>query len=92
MAKNNAFNNYTIDLGDSHTGIDKLGVDSIFDSYTGYSNSLCIVCNTNTPSHKMIPQHKHLDTAEIQDKGYVCDYCLSVKAINPLDFKLQPLR
>lgn len=85
------FNISKADLGNNTMGIDRLGIDELFSSASTGTAHRCLVC-TNMPDYKMIPKHKRVATAEIEDRGYVCKHCVSIQAINPTDFKLKELK
>lgn len=88
MANNTPFNTFEYDLGSSDIGMDKLGVDEMFLSISYQPQ--CVICG-QTPKYKLIPKHKHVDTAFIQDKGYVCEHCLGIGHVSPQDYKLKKL-
>lgn len=84
------FNNSTSNLGSSTEGIDRAGVDDLFTSSYLRTHTSCLICG-NGAKYKLIPKHKHLNTAEIQDKGYACVHCIQSKFISPTDYKLVDL-
>ena len=88
---NNHFQLSEYDLGaDPNTeGISKEQVDDIFLGLNT-TGSLCLICG-NTADYKLVPKHKHLNTAEIQDRGFVCTHCLQAH-INPNDYGVRKLR
>lgn len=91
MSSNTRFDISTNDLGDVTSGLDRLGVDQAFTMNHLHTASICLVCNYNKPKYKMIPKHKRLNTAEIQDRGYICEHCVSIQAINPTEYRLKEL-
>ena len=84
------FNISSNDLGNSDIGIDRLGIDQLFSTANSGTSHRCIVC-TNIPHYKMVPRHRKVATAEIADRGYVCQHCVRIQAINPNDFNLKEL-
>jgi len=91
MSRNNSpFDISTHDLGDATSGIDRLGVDQAFSTASLHSATTCIICN-NTAAYKLIPKHKHLNTAEIEDRGYACQHCITQRYVSPDDYGLREL-
>lgn len=70
-------------------GMSKEGVDSSL-QHTIYSTSIkCIACG-NSAIYKLIAKDKNLDTAQLNDKGYVCGHC--VTQYPTTSYKLKDLR
>lgn len=90
MSTHNPFDISTADLGDNNSGIDRLGVDSLFSNTHSSSSPICLICS-QPAQYKLIPKHKHLDTAQIQDKGYACKHCISQHYVSPTDYRLREL-
>lgn len=89
---NHRFNNTQYDLGVADgTGDTKDQVDSILRRSAMPTTHICIIC-TNTAKYKLVPKHSHLNSIEIQDRGYVCAYCLEQKYINPDQFGIRELK
>lgn len=85
------FNTNTSDLGDNTIGIDRLGVDTAFTNVSSYSAPKCIVCS-NPPKFRLVPKIDRVNTAEIQDKGYICEHCVSLKHFSTKEFGIRELR
>jgi len=85
----NPFDITSYDLGDNKTGIDRLGVDRLF-SNTHNNNHICLICS-KIPKYRLIPKQDHLATAEIQDRGFICAYCIQQGYIDPDDYGLREL-
>lgn len=88
--KHSPFDIQRHDLGDNKSGIDRLGVDQLFSTADLYDNAKCSICS-NVPAYKLVPKHKHLQTAYMEDKGYVCNHCVQMQYISPNDYKLKEL-
>lgn len=73
-------------LGDSKASIDHMFKSSYIDD----SVSKCLYCG-RPATHKLMPKHKAVNTAQIQDKGYICEGCLSVKVVSARDFGIRKL-
>lgn len=58
-------------------------------SYTP-SGPTCIICS-NTAKYRLVPKHTHLATAQIQDKGFICEHCLRQGYVSPNDYGLRSL-
>jgi hypothetical protein len=54
------------------------------------SGHTCIICS-NTAKYRLIPKHAHLATAQIQDKGFICEHCLRQGYVSPSDYGLRSL-
>jgi hypothetical protein len=92
-SKQNIFDNSTANLGieDKLYGYDIAETSSILKHSWNPSTHMCLICS-NTASHKLIAKHKHLNTAQIEDKGYVCEYCLQQKYIDPTQYGIRDIR
>jgi hypothetical protein len=51
----------------------------------------CIICG-QPPVYRIIPYPHTAYTAEIQDKGYICQHCVNMKYIDPVQYGLRPLQ
>jgi hypothetical protein len=82
-------NNY--DLGSLDiVGSSKEEVDNRLVSSDIVLTRRCIVCG-NTPKYKLIPKVESVNTAEVQDRGYVCGHCVGLGNINPAHYGLRQL-
>lgn len=71
-----AFTNAIQDLvGDKTIGIPKEQVDKDFRNSIYDTGTKCFLCG-NTASYKLIPKSDRYNSAQIQDRGFVCKYCL----------------
>jgi len=75
---------------DSSYGADRDYIDKQFSSIQQGTAPTCIVC-TNTAGYKLIPKHSHNNTAEIQDRGYVCEHCLKQQYFKPEEYGIRPI-
>lgn len=75
---------------DSSYGADRDHIDKQFNSIQQGTAPTCIVC-TNTASYKLIPKHSHNNTAEIQDRGYVCEHCLKQQYFKPEEYGIRAI-
>lgn len=67
----------TADLGgDSTFGLTKSQVDNSFLNSVYPTDIQCFLCG-NTASYKLIAKEDQYNTAQIQDRGYVCGNCLN---------------
>ena len=90
MTKNNAFNGLRYDLGTSSTTqVSKEDVDLSFANPYTVANP-CLLCG-NTSMFRIIPKNDRDNTAEIQDKGFVCEHCLSAGYLNKKMYGVRPL-
>jgi phosphotransferase system IIA component len=72
-----------IAIGDTLAEVDNMFLDSQYNTA-----NKCFICN-NTASYKLVAKKPYLDTAQLQDKGYVCDYCLTKGYINKDDYGIR---
>lgn len=78
------------DLGSFPYGDSKSVIDTQFHK-AGMSNQpKCIICK-QPAKYRLIPKNDRVNTIEIQDKGYICEGCVSVGAVSSNDFGLRPL-
>jgi hypothetical protein len=70
------FDNTNYDLGVDTFGLTKDAVDEVLRGSQYTHGCRCILCG-NTAQYKIIPKAPEFDTAEVQDKGYVCGNCLT---------------
>lgn len=75
---------------DSSYGADRDYIDKQFNSIQQGTAPTCIVC-TNTAGYKLIPKHSHNNTAEIQDRGYVCEHCLKQQYFKPEEYGIRQI-
>lgn len=66
-------------------------VDRLFKESYHSSNHSCLICS-RPAMYKLVPKSEHLNSIEIQDKGYVCDSCINMKLIDPLAYGLRKLK
>jgi hypothetical protein len=75
---------------DKYSGMSKSDVDQILkDTYTGTSFT-CIVCG-RPARYRLIPKHDRVNTAQIQDKGYICEHCVNGGTDYSRDFGIRPI-
>lgn len=77
-----------IDIG-GNAGLTKDAVDEDI-KHIVYDNSNKCICCGNKATFKMIPLREELNTAQVEDHGYVCDSCY--RHYLPTDFKFKDLR
>lgn len=90
---NPVFSNTRPDLGEQTLlyGLDKPTVDKILlDSQTP-SIHICIICG-NTAKYKVISKFQQFNTTEIQDRGYICEYCVEQKYLDAGIYALRKLK
>lgn len=87
---NSPFTNQPANLTSDIVAVDRQGVDSLFSTATPSTSSICIICS-NPAEYRLVPKHKHLNTAEIQDKGYACTHCIQQQYISPTDYALKKI-
>ena len=88
----NPFSTQQYDLGCNDTfGLTKEQVDDAL-RYPPHDTGIkCLICG-NTAQYKLIPKKEKYNTAQIQDKGYVCGRCLSTNSnINKNMYGARPL-
>jgi hypothetical protein len=85
--KHDPFSIHNYDLGAKQPASSKESIDNAFTNAQYSQAPTCIVCKYNTPAYKIIPKHSHLNTAELEDKGYVCKHCLP--HINKQDYGIR---
>lgn len=64
---------YIPNLGTIHDSMTRTGVDEAFRSLAGMSALVCITCQ-QPAIYRIIPKSGHYPNAELEDKGYVCQY------------------
>lgn len=81
----------------THTTKDKTIPESIEEVDAGFKYSIfgvthpCVFCGND--SHiKIIPKHEYDNSAYIQDKGYVCDNCLSAQKLDKTRFGIRNIK
>lgn len=84
----NPFNAPNAHLGDLQAGIDRESVDHLFRN--SQVTTPCIICSGQS-KYKIIPRHKHLNTAQIQDKGFICASCMQLGHLDPSQYGLREL-
>jgi hypothetical protein len=91
MSNTNPFTQTTYDLGvGDEYGYDLAGVNDII-IRTAYETGLkCCVC-TNTPAYRVVPKKAKHNTAEMQNGVYICQHCVSTKAIDTRLYALKSL-
>lgn len=84
------FNINTHDLGSTQPSNTLEGTQDLFRvaSQGTYTALSCYICGS-TPAYKMVAKSPQLDTAELADKGYVCQHCL--QHISPTQYALKRL-
>lgn len=89
--ENTPFTMGNYDLGtDSYFGLPREAVDTAFRAPNIDTSLHCIYCG-GTPEYKLIPKGNQPNTAEIEDKGYVCGVCLP-KYVNSKHFGIRELK
>lgn len=88
----NPFTQSNYDLGIADTvGVDKAYVDTAFrESYNRISTP-CIYCG-NPAMFKIIPKYEKFNTAEIQDKGFICEHCTKQNYLSNEDYGIRPIK
>lgn len=90
MNKNNAFDYQRCDLGTSSTNqVGKTDIDLSF-RQPYKEGSPCIFC-TNTAHFRIIPKEDKFNTAEVQDKGYICNHCATKGFLDKEHYGLRPI-
>lgn len=74
MSIHNPNSNPRPDLGNYNGATDASSIDNSFKSLSATPRIPCIVCKQPS-THKLVPHSKVYATAEVEDKGFVCDYC-----------------
>ena len=72
----NIFSNKKCDLGVSSFGLTRGQVDDMLKHSHSSTDTRCVICG-NTAQYKLVPKDDRYNTAQIEDKGYVCGNCLS---------------
>lgn len=91
---NNPFDTSRYDLGTGKSiNLTKQDIDSVFK--TQYLNPStthpCIYCGE--PSIvRIIPKEDRFNTAEVEDKGYMCEYCVKEGYLNSEHYGIRPLK
>lgn len=78
------------DLGSVSYGDLKGYVDKEFSRVGTDPSYKCIICK-QPAMFRLIPKHSRVSTAEIENKGFICQGCVSVGAVSIDDFGLRPL-
>lgn len=87
----NPFSKKRYDLGISDTiGSSKSDIDSLFSNPEVVSRP-CLYCG-NPAIFRIIPKKDSLNTAEIQDKGFMCEYCTKQGYLNSELYGIRPLK
>ena len=92
MASINPFDSESLgDLGAGiYCGQGIKDVDSMFKE-TAYSTApTCIVCG-QPAAYRIVAKKRWLSTAQIEDKGFVCEHCLQAKLISTKDYGIRDL-
>ena len=77
---NNPFHRDSL-VEDNMVGYSLDVVENILQYTDNNSSPKCIICG-NIPRYRLIPRKPQYNTAEIQDKGFVCGHCCTVGAID----------
>jgi hypothetical protein len=64
--------------------VDRMLLDNQF-------NIHCIVCGS-PPVYRIVPKDDKLLSIEIQDRGYICQYCVDQKYLDPAQYGLRQLK
>lgn len=93
MKDMNNFSNNIYDLGfDTEIGLTKTQVDEGLKRSQYDTGHRCIVCN-NTAQYKLLPKSSKYNSADIQERGYVCNHCLNVNSnINKNHYGIRELK
>jgi hypothetical protein len=86
----NVFDSTRCDLGTSGYGMGIADIDNML-KHSAYPESTpCLVCG-QAAKYKLVPKKASCNTAEIQDKGFICEYCLQSKAISSKDYGIRDM-
>ena len=56
-----------------------------------YSTHKCIYCG-NTAIFEIIPKHENLNTAELQNEGFICEHCAKQNYLDSDKYGLRALK
>jgi hypothetical protein len=91
--KNTAFLVDNYNLGsDSDIGMGRSEVSMILTNSYLDSTLRCFLCG-GTAKYRLLPKKEIYNTAQIQDKGYVCEHCLATNSnIDKAHYGIRPLQ
>lgn len=88
----NPFTQSRCDLGtDSTVGVSRQDIDTTFSNATNSEDYPCIYC-TNKAAFRIIPKQENFNTAEIQDRGFICEHCAKQGYLSKENYGLRPFK